>query len=268
MNEAYELMDQGKNAKAILLLEPVVEKNPKNTEARIMLASAYLGNAGVHVYSAHDSFHDILFTRPLGESFWGAYKPKIKMGPDCLFLPGSASVNVSEEEDEPSIVEKVLEHAGCFLGKLQAVTAFLTRFPDVPSEKWGYLDRALDLLVSIDNMRDVALYRIFIRVIYIKAVLKTDFVQNLDFGNKDWACSLQLEQLKDNVHWVAKQLDLTKKDFEDVYPDKTSVLEDLKKGLHAFLDSIDEFRSTVPGRFNSAFEQFHGFVLEKFHCLN
>ena len=49
-HEAYTLMDQGSNAKAVLLMEATIEKKPDSSEARLLLASAYMGMAGVDIY--------------------------------------------------------------------------------------------------------------------------------------------------------------------------------------------------------------------------
>src|SRR5687767_4959672 len=65
IREAYALMDQGHNAKAVILLERVVSTDPDNSEARVLLASAYLGQAGVDVYELHRTFQDVLFAKPL-----------------------------------------------------------------------------------------------------------------------------------------------------------------------------------------------------------
>ncbi|MBC7385877.1 MAG: hypothetical protein H7301_06915 [Cryobacterium sp.] len=66
VQEAYRLMDQGENAKAVVVLEDSLARNTSDpSDAHQLLASAYVGLAGIDIYKIQEAFQDILFRKSL-----------------------------------------------------------------------------------------------------------------------------------------------------------------------------------------------------------
>lgn len=254
LREAYSLMDQGQNAKAILLLESATRADSGNEEARVLLASAYLGEAGVDVYRIHDSFKDVLFSKSLGDSFWKA-KPRSEAVPEP-----------HEEADPKAPFEKLLDRMDVALARLQKVVNFLNRFPDVEKRNWGLLDRALENLDAITQTRDVSLYKVFIRVIYLKAYFDHEVVNDSELGSKKWACSLDLEKLRESLIWVTQNLVAASEDFHRVFPDKTSSLDGAHGELAGLLKFLEEMKPEAPVGTNTGLLATQQKLRERFHC--
>ncbi len=241
LTEAYSLMDHGDNAKAIVLLEKQVQADPSSDEARALLASAYVGEAGVDVYRIHDTFYDVLFSRPLQKSFFTGASTAAPVADVSAPAPGpSASPS---PVPGPAPVQQLIRLTDIFMAETQSIVGFLNRFPDVEKAKWPLLDRALEQLdtivpespdpASAKRHKDVMLYRVFIRVVYLKAYLAQELIGDRDFGNKRWACNVDLEALRESAEWVSHQLVLAADDFRAVFPDKGSSLDTLNAAASA-----------------------------------
>ncbi len=253
--EAYALMDHGQNAKAILLLEERIATAPEDMEARVMLASAYLGQTGVDVYKIYERFRDLLFAKPLSDAF----------NPDDHSDGDDAEASDIPQAQTPG--EEVVESLDLFIAKFQSGSAFLRRFPRVKKEDWVLLDRALAVLddaalfpqettVSPNDSRiprDLRLYRVFIRVVYLKAFLGETFLQQRDLGSRRWVCQVKAQRASDGLSWTMGHLAQAAQDFATVFPDKSFRLS----VLTAWLESIrgvftsDSQLSAEPGDVSS-----------------
>ncbi|MGK5082006.1 hypothetical protein WDW37_01780 [Bdellovibrionota bacterium FG-1] len=247
LTEAYSLMDQGQNARAILILESEAARNPKDAETNVLLASAYLGKTGVDVYRIYDSFKDVLFDQSLSDKFWKALL-------DRSIAPPNGH----------SPIELLIDQVDRFLNLVREVVSFLNRFPKVEKEKWALIDQALEHLDAIEATRDISLYRVFIRIIYLKAFINLEIIGNPDFGNRQWACGLDLNHFRDGLAWIARNLSLATEDFRRVYPDQYSSLAifsgtvtELYEGLNGLESETSPSATgtlTLQGRLREAFK--------------
>jgi hypothetical protein len=253
LTEAYRLMDKGDNEKAAILLEQYIQQNPDSQEGKILLASAYMGEAGVDIYKLYDSFKDIIFNKPLGERFWGnggSSSSDDILGNDSD-VEGKRNVvaqngsDPSSQEEPP--IEILIDHADKILLKTKKVIEFLNRFPDVPKEKWPLLDSGLALLDSASNARDISLYRIFFRLVYMKAYLGQEFLRDPDMGRKKWLCSIDLGNLRESLDWVLKQLSAASDDVRRAYPSQASNLNSVQAIMDAFREELDGLDRSTTG---------------------
>lgn len=215
LNEAYQLMDHEENAKAIQLLEKYLSDSPQDKEARILAASAYMGEAGVDIYRSYDAFKDILFNVPLAD--------RLGKGP---------SSPMSDPDIKGAPLEKFVDYADLFLGKTKHIVSFLSRFPSVEKKSWPLLDRALEHMEVDSPTTDERLYRTFVRIVYLKAYLDQEVLNDEDFGSAKWVCKTNFLSLEDSLSWALGHLFQVTVDFKEVFPDKKGeilVLHDVLK---------------------------------------
>ncbi len=253
------MMDKGQNEKAALLLEKVVQDDPNNREAKILLASAYMGVAGIDIYKLHDTFKDVIFNQPLSDRFWG----KSKSGEGPLDTGDVDKIKVSSKtmEDETPAIEDLIDNVDRILLKTKKVIEFLNRFPDVPRDKWPLLDSGLELLDQSGNDRDLCLYRVFFRVIYVKAYIGQEFLRNPDIPRKKWLCNIDLNNLRASVDWILKHLTSASEDFRRVFPRQSASInafEAMSQTVQEELTALDHSRDgtntgmvILQGRFRS-----------------
>src|SRR5262249_27926160 len=149
---AYRLMDSGQNARAIVLLEQYLNEkgNDSSSEARILLASALLGQVGVDIFRLHDSFRDILFDHPLSERLWG--NPLSDKKENENSLPARRRRWEERQKpvvDPPTAIETFIDRLGFVLEQVRNIVSFVNRFPHVIRANWGLLDKALDCLEPV-----------------------------------------------------------------------------------------------------------------------
>lgn len=202
--EAYALMDAGDNAKAIVVLEMLLVKEPGNTQAKILLSSALLGAAGVDVFKAHDHFSDIIFNQSLGARLWGE--------------PEGGAEPTEEKGGTP--IEGLVNRIDLLLGRLRQVVLFMNRFPHVDKINWPLLDRALEKLeIPSDQIdKDVRMYRLLINILYFRAYLSESLLKDATLGSKKWICRVDIEHFRESILWTARKLLSVSDDFAEVYP--------------------------------------------------
>jgi hypothetical protein len=254
----YQLLDQGKNATAIYLLTKIIKDSPENSEAHALLASAYLGEAGINIYSIHDAFKDILFDRSLGESFWK------QASPSAPERSSSASIKVNQEEETD--IEKLLDQTDIILIQLRKTITYLNRFPYVIERNWILLDQAIYHLNLIEGSKDLYLYRIFIRMIYLKSYLDKNIIMNNAIGRKQWICNIQLYEVREQIQWIVQHIKLALEDFYRIYPDQSPSVIYTHSSLTAFLDALDEWRESAPLGGNTGLLNLHVRLKEAMKC--
>jgi len=180
--EAVTLMDKGENARAARILETDLARNPHDDETKLLLASAYMGLAGIDVYRIFDAFQDLLFKRSLKDQI---ISPKSDAGgPGAL---GNGKIPDHAETKTKS--DEALAALDRTLSSLQLALVYLDRFPQVPEEKWPYIEAALARLESMDDpASDTYTYRVLIRLIYAKSYLVANVIRNERVWTREWAC--------------------------------------------------------------------------------
>lgn len=250
VNEAYELLDKGQTSRAIALLEDIVREEPSNTEARVMLASAYMGRAGIDVLSMHDAFKDVLFSRSLSDVFFkGGSRTKSAATPGSTQsdpLTGAPPLVGSHSVVEPTPAEKMFERVDEFLNNVRRLLVILNRFPRVNAQKWPLLDHALYNLDQTPLQREIRLYRMFIRMIYLKEVLVTRVLRDASFGTRQWACSLELEQLHESLTWISTSIAAISEDFIELYPGDGSPFTRVEALFTVFSEELGELEAATP----------------------
>ncbi len=246
LNEAYKLMDQQENAKAILLLEKYLETSPNDKEARILAASAYMGEAGVDIYRSYDSFKEILFNMPLAD--------RLGKGP---------SVPTADPDITGAPLEKLINYADLILGKTKHIVSFLSRFPSVEKKSWPMLDRALEHMDLDNPTSDERLYRTFVRIVYLKAFLDQEVLNDEDFGNIKWMCKTNFLSLEDSMVWALGHLYHVTEDFKAVFPNQKGEILALHDVLKATLHAL---QSGSPSGTKTLIMGFEQTLKENFRC--
>lgn len=233
ITEAYQLVDRGENAKAIQLLERHLAEEPEDGEARLVLATAYIGHAGINIYSLHKTFEEVLFSKPLSDSLDGGSF-------DEYF-----SVRVHGGELEAPLEKLITELYRLALYQRQVIT-FLRRLPEVPREQWPLVENGLQHLELIKGGRDVAAYRLFVRIIYIKDYLQQRIIRDLDFGKKIWACKLDIFKIQREYKWVLKQSHKIHNDALAAYPGRNTAFDTLIRKMMLIEEITDEILEEGP----------------------
>ena len=243
VNEAYEMLDKGNTSSAIELLERVVADNPANAEARVMLASAYMGKAGIDVLSLNDAFHDVLFSKSLSDIFF-------KGGPKS---PGGAAPSDPVTGAPPidngvqiTPAELLFEKIDEFLNNVRRVLVILDRFPRVSEERWPMLDQALYNLDQATLSRETRLYRMFIRVIYLKEVVVERVIRDASLGTREWACRMDGQRVSDSIHWIIATVTSISEDYLEVFPGQASPFDRVEVLFKGFDQEMDRLEADAP----------------------
>ncbi|MBI4924836.1 MAG: hypothetical protein HY843_02840 [Bdellovibrio sp.] len=236
--EAEDLIDKGENEKAILILEKYMQEEPKNKEVKILLASAYLGYAGLSIYSYFESFHDLLFERPLSETLFGD-----KSSQDLA----SVSINMPGLNDDLAPIEVMLLKLSQFFLIASNQLSFFNRFNTVMPAYWQFVDRALKLIDSTEKTNDIVLYKILIWIIYIKSYLKYNIVGDKSVGSRQWICNLDVERFYLDIKWILRSVLIIVKDVKIIKTEGSAALNDLEIGLSDIEHIMNEFSDQKNG---------------------
>jgi hypothetical protein len=273
INEAYELLDQGQTSRAIVLLQDVLREDPGNREARVMIASAYMGRAGIDVLSMHDAFRDVLFSKSLSDVFLkgGGKKDEPSPGDSVQVDPLTGAPRIDSKSGvKVSKVERMLEQVDEFLNNLRRVLVILDRFPKVVERRWPLMDEALSHLDRTgDNRemeREVRLYRMFVRLIYLKEVLVTRIVRDTSFGTRRWACTVELEDFHEGLTWVSATVALLSEDFRHVYPREAPPFERFEAMLKLFAEELGSLRESAVAGTETATASAQWELRDAFRC--
>lgn len=234
IKEAYSMLNQGKNASAIVLLEAYLSTDKKNNEAKTVLASAYMGQAGIDVFKMYDAYKDVFFAHSVADEFT---KPAGKIA--------ELAKKTSEPEKDPAPVEKFIAQMDSSILQFQEFMRYISRMPKVEQEKWPLIDRALTILDSIDEpTKDIKLYRVFARVIYVRSYLGIKIVGNPDFGTEKWLRCLDFEEAIREFQWLIVKIDEAGVDFHNVYPDRIPVWLKMEPAIQNIYDTLSDLRGT------------------------
>lgn len=245
--DAYKLIDADRDDEAILLLEGELSRmsfQPDHAGERnrliVVLASAYAHKAGVKV----QRFVKILNAGKLSVKFDLKAKVDGKMGRVEAF-------------------DGFLGVFGGYLRSLANTTAIYTAVPTVSEEQEKPLEHALGLLDGLDaeNLRpSEALYRVVIRVVYLKRYLATRVFSDQTVGPEFEAatCSINFEKISlavaESGRLMVKMLNdmaiaqpKKAKDFERQRIRVTQVVADLTR-MTTSVSLVDELSSRVAKR--------------------
>lgn len=260
LTEAYGLMDQGQNDKAIVLLERTVQEQPDHSEAKVLLASAYAGRAGVDIYQLHRSFQDILFSKPLSAQLgFGSEMPTQE-------APAISAVELEQPDAQQELLESAVADLDGFFGHLRNGLSYLNRFPKIDREKWPLLDESLGLLHSVEESKDVLLYRAFIRLFYLKAYVGAELLATPNFGKRQWACNIDFGSFADQLRWIARTLLYVSDDLNRVFPERASTFNNLHASVAALLKTLDSTRSKVRSNSATADQSASDSLRKAFNC--
>lgn len=161
--EAVKLMDTGENAKAAAILEDSLAKHPDDDEAKLLLASSYMGMAGIDVYKIFDAFKDLIFKKSLKDQI-------ITPHDGVADHPSLGDGAIPDQDPAKTKSEIAVAKFDKTLSTLQLALIYLDRFPQIDEEKWPLVESALATLQSMKNPAgDTFVYRVLIRVIYSKS---------------------------------------------------------------------------------------------------
>lgn len=197
--EAVSLMDTRQNAKAARVLEEALEKNPDDDEAKLLLASAYMGLAGIDVYAIFDAFQDLIFRRSLKDQI---ITPKGDEGKK----PNPGRAAIPKKEETKSKVEGAMAALDRSLNSLQLALIYLDRFPQVPEASWPFIEAALARLESMrEPASDTYTYRVLIRLIYAKSYLVARVMRNEKIWTRSWACEFNAQDFDEDLGFFTRQ---------------------------------------------------------------
>jgi hypothetical protein len=92
----------------------------------------------------------------------------------------------------------------------------------------------------------VTLYRLFIRMIHLRAYLSEEVISNPRFGTRDWACSIDTAEFKENVLWIAGELKLALEEYRFVFPDKSTGLSGFAGVVNGLVEGLEQTERENP----------------------
>ena len=258
--EAVRLMDRGENAKAARILEDVLDRNENDDEAKFLLASSYMGLAGIDVYRIFDAFQDVLFRRSLKDQI---IAPK----EDGKGPPALGNGEIPGKEKTKSKTEEAMASLDRTLTSFQLALVYLDRFPQVPDEKWPYMEAALARLESMEDPTiDTFTYRVLIRLIYSKSYLISRVVRNDRIWSREWACKFDAQDFDLDLQFFTRQAIGIDSALERGAAKGSKTLEKARKNFSFLTDaanSADGFSSWNDGL---TFSELESFIKDRFNC--
>jgi len=249
--EAYRLMDKGANAKAFIILEERLANHPDDIEARLLLASSLAGQVGIDLYKVHEHFSDLFLKKSLGDTL-------LDKTPG-----GKSSASIVKQRTDEEILNELKEikktSADLFvyrvdlaLLKIRRGFEIFNRLMTIGLENWPLMHQAIEIL-SVPEFaahRDVAAYRLFLRIIYIKSLLDTKIIVPMTDSSEaqpKWICSLQSSQIVESLQTIVGELDKAVMDYQMVKPGDTGeALSKMSVWLSEFMNLIAALSAPIP----------------------
>ncbi len=270
VTESYRLLDHDQKGKATLILEKEIKDHPDNMEARLVLGSAYVGEAGLDVLTLYNSFQDILFSKSLSDRLWhndssgqasepspgnGQFEPEPKPTP-----------SVRPSESPETATEEALDKVDTFLNDVRKTLELLDRMPSIPRSKWPYLDRAFEVMDPIGPDKDASIYRLFVRIIYVKSYLSTNILRDRDLLTRDAICQLDFEELRNGLLWISSMLDDAGNDFEYTFPGKAAPFIQFHANLIMLSNYLSTSDQNTPIGAETSMIRIQQLIRNKLHC--
>ena len=176
---AYKLIDANRADEAIILLEDMSAKEPKNREILVALASANASFAGINVPSLYPAIDRAV----LQETF-----KKLQQEVDALSALQSAGFY------KP--LDGFTRHWTLMFKFLSSYIDTFRDLPFIPASKSKFLFEAISILQSIsDKTRGQALFSAVLRVLYLKRELTENLIPMVLTGNSDETCKLNFKSI-------------------------------------------------------------------------
>ena len=256
IQSAYTLLDHGQNASAIVLLESELREGSEHPdEARTLLASAYMGMAGIDIFSIFDAFQSFLFSKSLGDMFLGkgggdansaspgaggptAVPPVSKdSDPDAPEVLQSSVFGFSAGDAKLNEADAQLMSVDATLASLERFGLYLARFPHVPERQWPLLASALDQLDRTAPNADLQMYKAFIRLIQLKSYLREKVIRDSGFGTRKWACNVELSEFAEPLGYFAGVLTAVSDDLDQAVKVGATKIKKPAQTIHDFVRS-------------------------------
>jgi len=234
IKKATSQMNGGDNEGAIETLEALVLDYPDDREVNVLLASAYAGHSGIDIVRATDAFEDILFDQSIFEKISPSLLKKNlndkkqtetseitpSLEPELDVSDDPSTQEANKRRKSSALVAESLRKFENAIDGLYKASLFLNRLPSVPEGRMDLLGQAVARLDEIKADSPLALYRLTLRVIYLKEYFWIHIVGDESFGSKSWFCSLDLENLYSASIFVARQLIRAMDDTKLAYKDR------------------------------------------------
>ncbi len=257
--EAVRLMDVGQNGKAAHILEQRVAGYPEDDEAKLLLASAYMGLAGVDVYSIFDAFQDLIFKRSLKDQVVGGNEsaPKVEI----------ARGKIPEPKAGETPAEKALRSLDKITHHLQVSLVYLDRFQKVPESQWPLIETALALLESIAAPAvDVHTYKVFIRLVYAKSYLVAKVMKDDLAWSRQWACSFDPQAFDEDLGFFAQQALAIDEDLRRAAELGSKKLAQARKRFSFLTDAASSADAYTSWNDGLTFSELENSLKGMFHC--
>jgi tetratricopeptide (TPR) repeat protein len=258
--EAVTLMDTRQNAKAAEILETALEKNPDDDEAKLLLASAYMGLAGIDIYRIFDAFQDLIFRRSLKDQIISPARDGIQKHPLGNGDIPSADETKTKAEEAMAAIDRALS-------SFQLVLLYLDRFPQVPEEKWPYIESALAELESMrDPSSDTFTYRVLIRLIYSKSYLVERVIRDHQAWTRDWGCHFDVRDFDEGLDFFTHQALAIDEELGEGAAKGAKALGKARRNFHFLAEaaySADAFSAWSAGM---TFSELENSLKDAFNC--
>lgn len=258
--EAVKLMDTGENAKAAAILEDSLAKHPDDDEAKLLLASSYMGMAGIDVYKIFDAFKDLIFKKSLKDQI-------ITPHDGVADHPSLGDGAIPDQDPAKTKSEIAVAKFDKTLSTLQLALIYLDRFPQIDEEKWPLVESALATLQSMKNPAgDTFVYRVLIRLIYSKSYLVARVLRNEQLWTREWACHFKAQDFDGDLAFFTFQVRSIEADLVQGAEHGVKTLGKAHKNFSTIFDAANSsggFQSLSQGM---TFSELENSIKGVFHC--
>lgn len=228
---ALHLLNESRYDEAIGLLRPAVEKTPGNSDARLVLASAYAGSVGFNLIDSYSSFEKLLFDKPL----------------IAANLTSPPSQHLQE-------ILKAEHELISFLEELQEGATVIFGLPWVAPERRGRVLHAVVALEAIQkndpNFHRSAVYRSMLFSLLFLNTLRDSLPAPSEMPKSSigFFCAINMWRLVENVTRMRRLLSYTLAAVHDVYPEPEKAppaLDKIRKSLERMREILDRNRNVT-----------------------
>lgn len=266
--KAYRLIDENRDDEAIDLLESELKRDPKNSEIKFILASAYAHKAGFKIQKLVPTINQTYNLKKLS-------RKKIKEKPikkDTLTnnkMEPSASLGSRNTTNDKSIttadknntsttnselpaqeykVESVSSHSAFLLNRLSATLDLYSSIPSVTNEKTVYLKQALYTINSIGEAvtQEQALYRAILNGILLKTLvessLKTELISTTPVD--ELHCKIDFKKFNEALITTGNLVASIYKDFSLANPNQSEKLLKMREEVAKEVKRLETMPTT------------------------
>lgn len=209
---SYRLIDEQRDEEAIILLQGALERDSKNREYRMALASAYAHLAGLRIQTLIPLFVSI---ENLSKAFAG-------------------DSHMSQSEQVSSAVTSLMGLMHQFSGILAAYSSI----PELAPDKVIFVEQALNEIAFLGKLeQNEAIYSGILRIVLIKNKINTELLGQFTDQNPN-QCEIDLDGMNQTVLSLGRKIIAALNDIATANPDQSAQISQWIRKTGAMVSDV------------------------------